>query len=83
LGDLGRRQPRTQGGLPAEDLCLHLLFLAQATQAAGAVPVLMTLPPVPGIPRSDLRKAALLTMELAYSLGLPVIDAYSAAKGKP
>ena len=71
-----------RAGLRAEDICLHLLFLAQAAHAAGALPVLMTLPPIPGLPAAELRRTALLTKELAYKLGTPVVDAYSAAKIK-
>ena len=69
-----------RAGLCAEEICLHLLFLAQATRAAGAMPVLMTIPSVPGVSAKELRRTALLTKELACRLGVPVVDAYSRAK---
>ncbi len=75
-------------GRDALDVCLHLLFLAQATSARGAVPVLFALPDLPGVARSETRRVALHTKELAWRLGVPVIDAFSRARqeeeaGKP
>ncbi|OGV76793.1 MAG: hypothetical protein A3K19_17485 [Lentisphaerae bacterium RIFOXYB12_FULL_65_16] len=66
-----------RAAMKPEEMALHLLFLAQAAHAAGAVPVLVTLPPLPGIDRHDIRLAALLTKELAFRLGIPVVDTYS------
>jgi hypothetical protein len=41
------------------------------------MPVLVTVPPLPGIDRDRTRKAALLTKELGFRLGVPVVDTYS------
>jgi len=69
-----------RAGLDPEEICLHLLFLAQATHAAKRRPVLMALPSIPDVPEARSRRVALLTKELAYKLGVPVVDAYSRAK---
>ena len=59
------------------ELCKQLLFLLQATRARGGQPILVALPPLPGVARALAREAALLTKELAVATGTPVIDAYS------
>jgi hypothetical protein len=64
-------------GRPAREICQDLLFLAQATAAAGARPILLALPPLPGVPAAESRQAALLCKELAWRLEIPVIDAHS------
>jgi hypothetical protein len=64
-------------GRPARDLCQDLLFLAQASAAAGATPILLALPPLPEVAAADSRQAALLCKELAWRLEIPVIDAHS------
>ena len=66
-----------QAGVKPGRLCRHLLFLAQATHALGAEPVLVTLPPVAGVAADTVRAAALLTKELGLRLGVAVIDLYS------
>ncbi len=66
------------GMLPPE-LCLHLLFLAQAVRASGSVPVLLALPDLPEVSPENSRKTALLTKELALKLGVPIVDAYAPA----
>ncbi|NOY80385.1 MAG: hypothetical protein GXP31_05190 [Kiritimatiellaeota bacterium] len=66
------------GRRPVE-LCLDLLFLAEAVQAAGCTPVLCTLPPIPGVEPATIREAALLIKELAFKLRVPVVDFYSKA----
>ncbi len=64
-------------GRPAREICQDLLFLAQAVAAAGARPILLALPPLPGVPAAESRQAALLCKELAWGLQTPVIDAHS------
>ncbi|MCK5805841.1 MAG: hypothetical protein KAI66_23620 [Lentisphaeria bacterium] len=58
-------------------LCRELMFLAQALSANGVRPIFMALPTLPGVSADTTRLAALLTKELALSLQMPVIDAFS------
>ncbi|NLF17486.1 MAG: hypothetical protein GX595_09530 [Lentisphaerae bacterium] len=67
-------------GRPVAEVCRDLLFLAQACAAAGARPVLLALPELPGVPPATSRQAALLCKELAWRLGCAVIDAHSAER---
>lgn len=69
--------PDLRSGRTAGDLCRDLLFLAQAVAASGAVPVLVALPPLPGVAPALSREAALRCKELAWRLGVPAVDAYS------
>ncbi len=64
-------------GKRPEEFCLQLLFLAQVSQGAGALPVFFTLPRLPNIPAAISRQTALLSKELAYKLQIPVVDVYS------
>jgi hypothetical protein len=64
-------------GRTGREISQDLLFMAQATAAAGTVPVLLALPPLPGVPPETSRQAALLCKELAWQLDIPVIDAHS------
>jgi hypothetical protein len=64
-------------GRPASETSRDLLFLAQAVSAARALPVLVALPPLPGVAAEESRQAALLCKELAWRLSIPVIDAHS------
>ncbi len=66
-----------EAGRSPVELCLDLLFLAEASQAAGCIPILCTLPPLPGIEPATIREAALLIKELAFRLRVPVVDFYS------
>jgi hypothetical protein len=53
------------------------LFLAQATLARGALPVLVNVPPLPDISQETSRAAALEVKRIGHSLGVPVVDLYS------
>ena len=66
-----------RAGRPPRDLCRDLLFMAQAVSAAGACPILVALPGLPEVPAEESRRAALLCMELAWRLSVPVMDANS------
>jgi len=67
-------------GRPAREVSRDLLFLAQAAAAAGARPVLLALPRLPGVPAAESREAAILCKELAWELRAAVIDAHSAER---
>lgn len=64
-------------GVKPPELCKQLLFLLQATRARGGSPLLVALPPLPGVAPALVRESALLTKELAMTTGTPVVDAYS------
>jgi hypothetical protein len=66
-----------RAGVPASAVCKQLLFLAQATKAHGATPLLLALPALPGGSWERARETALLIKELALTLQVPVVDAYS------
>ena len=53
------------------------LFMVQSCLAKGILPVLATMPLLPGIDSSAARLEALYLKELATALGVPVIDFYS------
>lgn len=67
-------------GRTAREICRDLLFLAQAAAAAGAMPVLLALPELPGVAAAESREAAILCKELSWQLGIGVIDAHSAER---
>ena len=69
-----------QAGADGKELCRQLLFMAQAAQAHGIQPSLMTLPTLPNTAPAAVREAALLVKGLALHLGIPVVDAYSAER---
>jgi hypothetical protein len=61
------------------EICSRLRFLAQATWAHGAKPVLLTIPEMPDLPQTRTYEAALEIKRLAHDLGISVVDAYSRA----
>jgi len=64
---------------PPQDTAVALLFLVQATRAAGCTPVLAAWPPLPGSDVETARRTALLTKEIGIRTGAVVVDAWSAA----
>ncbi|MBN2449867.1 MAG: hypothetical protein JXR77_05730 [Lentisphaeria bacterium] len=64
-------------GRRPEEVCQRLLFLAQASAAAGADPVLVALPGLPAVPVPFSKRNALLCKELAWHLRTAVVDAHS------
>lgn len=73
---LGRED--VQAGVRPQDVCRHLLFLAQAARAHDVQACLMALPSLPGISPEATRETALLVKELGMRLGVPVVDVFSA-----
>ncbi len=69
-----------RNGLTPREFCLHLLFLSQAAARRGVLPIPVALPAMPGIDPADSREAALLVKELAWRLGVPVLDLFSLDK---
>lgn len=69
---------RLRGGLPLATLTQEILFAAQAAAHRQVTPVLL-LPP----PARIERPAALRLKELAFALGMPVCDLYSAELRDP
>lgn len=69
-------------GEPPARTCLPTLFILQASIAHGILPILVAMPPLPGISRADARLAALYTKELALAAGVPSIDLFSPANAE-
>ncbi len=68
-----------RAGAALKTLKRHLLLLVQATRAMHCRPVLVTLPPMPGIPPDQAHDAALEVKRLAVKLDVAVAPAYSQA----
>ncbi|MBQ9367978.1 MAG: hypothetical protein IJT83_09375 [Victivallales bacterium] len=60
-----------------------LLFMVQACLEQGVEPILVCLPPLPGLSVETARLNALYTKEIAVALGLSVIDLYSRQLASP
>jgi len=69
--------PDLRHGRSVREISRDLLFLAQAVSAAGAVPIVVALPALPGVPAAESRQAALLFKELAWRLAVPAVDGHS------
>ncbi len=66
-----------RAGVSLENLISRLAFLAVHTLRNGALPVLVTPPPAPGLADDRMRKAAYRMKRLAFKLRIPVADMYS------
>jgi hypothetical protein len=71
-----------QRNVDQDEIGRRLIFLAQATLARGALPMLMTIPPLPDVEQENSRLAALEAKRIGHSLQTPVIDLYSRSLAK-
>ena len=53
------------------------LFMVQACIAHGILPILVTMPKLPGVDASAIRLEALYLKEMATAMGVPIVDFYS------
>ena len=60
-----------------------LLFMVQACMEQDVEPILVCLPPLPGLSKETARLNALYTKEIAVTMGIPVIDLYSRQIANP
>jgi uncharacterized protein (DUF362 family) len=63
-------------GTPMEATAASL-FMAQACIAHGILPVMVAMPPLPGVDAASIRLEALYLKEMATALGVPIVDFYS------
>ncbi len=63
-------------GTPMEATAASL-FMAQACIAHGILPVMVAMPPQPGVDAAAIRLEALYLKEMATALGVPIVDFYS------
>ena len=63
-------------GTPMEATAASL-FMAQACIAHGILPVLVAMPPLPGVEAAAIREEALYLKEMATAMGVPIVDFYS------
>ncbi len=68
--------------IPLPEIEKRLLFLAQASQAQGVNPILMTIPELADVPGETARISALQIKRLGHRLGLPVLDLYSQSQAR-
>ncbi|NMA43323.1 MAG: hypothetical protein GX946_08060 [Oligosphaeraceae bacterium] len=75
LLNLGEAELRA--GQDALSWSKQLLYMTQTCLAAQIMPLIVTLPEMPGIKQELVRQSALLSKELALNMNLPVADLYS------
>lgn len=72
--------PDIVDGMDLRDFSAQLLYLAAACIQHGKTPILVALPPHRRLPADRLRSYALAAAEIGATLGVPVVDLYSASQ---
>ncbi|MFO7822083.1 MAG: SGNH/GDSL hydrolase family protein, partial [Lentisphaeria bacterium] len=70
-----------RAGIKYSEVINRLRFLTEATLAHGKIPVLVTVPPVAGIPAEQLHRFAVAVKQYGLGIKIPVVDTYSKAAG--
>ena len=72
-----------QEGVPIAEILRRLSYLTEASLARDKLPVVVTVPPLPGCDPEKLRRLAIAVKEYGLGMKIPVADAYSRAAANP